>query len=95
MKKKWVLSVALAGCISLLFVPLAGLAAPASGEKANPKAFQLQLGSGGIAVPGFAAPKDGIISGSAGCVPDVHDYSKSVANEHIVFSRKCQLPILK
>jgi len=98
MKRKWALSIALAGCISLFAVPLASLAAPASGERANPKAFpkafELQLGSGGIAVPGFAAPKDGIISGSGGCVPDVHEYTKSVAKEHIVFSASVNSPTL-
>jgi hypothetical protein len=95
-KKKWVISVALAGGITLFSMPLVGFSASAE-EHADSKVSaqkhddlkeikHLKLESGGIAVPMSPPPKDGIIGGSAGCLPDVHEYNKNIAEEHLVFS---------
>jgi hypothetical protein len=87
MRKKWLLSVTVA--VGLLAVPSIGFGAPAK-EKISPN--QITLESGGIGSPLWHKPTDGIISGAAGCVPDIHVFSKgkvpTVTGEpdHIVFT---------
>jgi hypothetical protein len=98
--KKWLYSALLAGLVAILLIPLMGFSANAKGKgKLMPN--QITLQSGGVGVPlGLAeelfpglyhSPTDGIIGGVAGglglgCVPDVHEFSKSVEGEHIVFT---------
>src|SRR5436305_9348053 len=98
MKKKWFYSAALAGLIA---IPLMGFSSTAQGQtKTQPN--QITLVSGGTSVPYVAnsdvyhQPLDGIISASAGCQPDIHEFDKSKTfynpfiskeePEHIVFT---------
>lgn len=93
--KKWMYSVLTAGLIAILLIPLMGFSANAKGKKAI-MPNQITLQSGGIGVPFemvgdlypgvYHQPADGIISGELGCVPDVHEFNKSVPGEHIVFT---------
>jgi hypothetical protein len=83
--KRWFYTLGLAGLIAVLLIPLMGFSSNAEGQKIL-KPNQIMLESGGIGVPGFEKPRDGIISGTAGCVPDLHEYDKTAEFGHIVFS---------
>lgn len=94
MRKKWLLSVTLAA--GLFAIPSVGFSAQAKVISPN----QITLESGGTGAPLDIAneyfpglyhePTDGIIAGiggvGAGCVPDVHEFNKSIEGEHIVFT---------
>lgn len=98
--KKWIYSVLTAGLIAVILVPLMGFSPNAKGKpKISPNQITLQTGGVGVPLgeaneyfPGvYHQPTDGIIGGVAGglgfgCVPDVHEFSKSVEGEHIVFT---------
>jgi hypothetical protein len=96
--KRWLYTVGFAGLIAILLIPLMGFSANAKGQtKIKPN--QITLESGGVGVPLelaeelfpglYHSPTDGIISGAygeVGCVPDIHEFSKSNPGEHIVFT---------
>ncbi|PLT33916.1 hypothetical protein [Bacillus sp. V5-8f] len=92
--KKWLYSVVMAGLIAVLLIPLMGFSSHEK-DKQNPhyKPDEITLESGGLGVPYgvdptiYREPKDGIISGAAGCEPDLHEFNKNTPGpgEHIVF----------
>jgi hypothetical protein len=90
MKKKLTYSAAVLGLTAVLSIPLMGFSSAAPGQtKVQPN--QITLESGGTSVPKEAPiyngePKDGIISGTAGCQPDLHEFDNSISGSHIVFT---------
>jgi hypothetical protein len=90
MKKKWLYSAALTGALVVGSIPLMGFSSVSAAQgKIQPN--QITLQSGGTSVPKVAPiykgePQDGIISGAAGCQPDLHEFDKSTVGEHIVFT---------
>ncbi|MBP1934843.1 hypothetical protein [Ammoniphilus resinae] len=92
MRKKWLLHSLLAG---MMTIPLMGFSSPDAPGQTKMKPNEITLESGGTSVPFtlmedpppfFHQPEDGIISGGLGCVPDIHEFSKSTPGEHIVFT---------
>ncbi|PLR96493.1 hypothetical protein [Bacillus sp. T33-2] len=97
--KKRLYSALLAGLAAVLLFSLMGFSTQAKGKHSF-NLNLINLESGGIGVPlGMAneqfpglyhQPTDGIIAGNGGigfgCVPDVHEFNKSTAGEHIVFT---------
>ncbi|MBP1934844.1 hypothetical protein [Ammoniphilus resinae] len=93
MQKKWLLHSLLAG---IMTIPLMGFSSPTNTPGETKIEFnQLTLESGGTSVPYKSMeapppilhhPEDGIISGAAGCLPDVHVFNKKIKDEHIVFT---------
>jgi hypothetical protein len=104
MKKKLSYSAAVLGLTAVLAIPLMGFSAEAQGQsKIQPN--QITLESGGTSIPIgtgpfstdiYHEPTDGIISGTQGCQPDLHEFDKSqttinpmtglVEPGHIVFT---------
>ncbi|MBM7652514.1 hypothetical protein [Neobacillus cucumis] len=92
MKKKWLYSAALTGALVVGSIPLMGFSSVSAAQgKIQPN--QITLESGGTSVPykqmgdsPYHAPVDGIISGTQGCQPDLHEFDKSIAGSHIVFT---------
>jgi len=82
MKKKWLFHSLLAG---MLTIPLMGFSSPDAPGQTKMKPNEITLESGGTSVLN-AKSEDGIISGGLGCVPDIHEFSKSTPGEHIVFT---------
>lgn len=90
MKKKLSYSAAVLGITAVLAIPLMGFSSEAQGQS-EIQPNQITLVSGGTSVPKVAPiykgePKDGIISGTAGCQPDLHEFDKSITGSHIVFT---------
>lgn len=82
MRKRWLWSLGLSGIIALLLLPLMGFSYQK--EREHHEKQHLKLVSGGL-FPG-GVPKDGIISGGLGCVPDIHQFDKGQeGGETIVF----------
>jgi hypothetical protein len=103
MKKKLFYSAAAIGLSTVLTIPLMGFSSVAPGPtKVKPN--QITVESGGTSIPYktmgeqglYHQPTDGIISGTAGCQPDIHEFDKSekatnpytgeVEPGHIVFT---------
>lgn len=92
MKKKLSYSAAVLGITAVLAIPLMGFSSAAPGQtKVQPNDITLE--SGGTSVPYkqmdnslYHQPLDGIISGTQGCQPDLHEFDKSIPGSHIVFT---------
>src|SRR4051794_20238647 len=90
MKKKWLYSAVLTGALVVGSIPLMGFSSVSAAQgKIQPN--QITLESGGTSVSKAAPiykgePKDGIISGTAGCQPDLHEFDNSISGSHIVFT---------